>query len=169
MSMSTTNKDDFSPSDDSRNDSVTDDNHTEAIIDHQPPHLTRRSKFHRVQTGPTPNGTGLFAAASFKTDTAIGHITGTIQPPGYRSEYCMGFRDGALEPDVPYRYLNHSCDPNCELIEWEILNEETGESVFELWLHTVRPVRRGEELTIDYGWDHLVQYELSKYYFKKFR
>ena len=72
----------------------------------------------------------------------------------------MGFRDGAIEPDPPYRFINHSCDPNCELIEWEITGEE-GKPFYELWLHTLRAVAPGEELTIDYAANGPVKTEHS--------
>lgn len=43
----------------------------------------------------------------------------------------------------PARFLNHSCDPNCEAecIEGRI------------WISTIRAVRAGEELTFNYGYD----------------
>lgn len=116
--------------------------------------MRHRAKFDRVYVSATANmGNGLFAAVHFKAGQAIGRIRGEIKPHGWRSEYCMSFMKGGLEPDAPYRFANHSCDPNCELIEWEITNEENSEKVYELWLHARRSVEQGEELTIDYGWD----------------
>ncbi|MDX2183976.1 MAG: SET domain-containing protein-lysine N-methyltransferase [Gemmatimonadaceae bacterium] len=38
------------------------------------------------------------------------------------------------------RWLNHSCDPNCDVV----VEDQ------RLWIETVRDVRRGEELTYDY-------------------
>lgn len=122
-------------------------------MEHRPPKLSRRVKYDRVRIGETPCGKGVFAAVPFRANRPVGRIHGEIKPPGYRSDYCMGFRDGGIEPDHPYRFVNHSCDPNCELIEWEITNGENGEKVYELWLHTIRGVAAGCELTIDYAWD----------------
>ena len=122
-------------------------------MDQRPPKLSRRIRYDRVRVGESRHGKGVFATVPLKGKRPVGRIHGTIKPPGYLSEYCMGFRDGGIEPDEPYRRVNHSCDPNCELIEWEITNEETGEKVYELWLHTVRDIDAGEELTIDYAWD----------------
>ena len=117
----------------------------------RPPTFSRRERYDRVTVEQTPRcGKGLFAAAAFKPGQAVGRIRGEVKPPGYASEYCMGYRDGAIEPDAPYRYINHSCDPNCELIEWEIDGGE-GEKLYELWLHTKRAVCVGDELTIDYA------------------
>ena len=117
----------------------------------RPPGFFRHERHDRVSVGQTPRcGKGLFAAAAMKAGQGVGRIRGEVKPPGYRSEYCMGYRDGAIEPDPPYRFVNHSCDPNCELIEWEIDGGD-GLKYYELWLHTKRAVAVGEELTIDYA------------------
>lgn len=39
------------------------------------------------------------------------------------------------------RFINHSCAPNCEAIE------EGG----RIWIHALRDIARGEELSYDYG------------------
>jgi SET domain-containing protein len=39
------------------------------------------------------------------------------------------------------RWINHACDPNCET------EEEEG----RVWIQAVRDIRRGEELSYDYG------------------
>lgn len=41
------------------------------------------------------------------------------------------------------RWINHSCDPNCDAIV------ENG----RLWIETVRDVKRGEELAYDYAYE----------------
>lgn len=51
-----------------------------------------------------------------------------------------------LDGDKPYnvaRFVNHSCAPNCEVV-----NEED-----RLFLYALRDLRAGEELTFDYGYD----------------
>lgn len=51
-----------------------------------------------------------------------------------------------LDGDKPYndaKYANHSCDPNCEVI-----NEDD-----RLYLYSLRRVSKHEELTFDYGYD----------------
>lgn len=55
---------------------------------------------------------------------------------------------GVLEPRAPFRYLNHSCSPNCELQEWAA--EDGGEP--QIWIAAIRTVRADNQLTIDYGW-----------------
>ena len=126
-----------------------------------PPFSSPRRRFDQVHVAETQNrGLGVFADATIKSGFAVGQVHGEIKPADFRSHYCVDFAGAVLEPVAPYRFLNHSCDPNCEFVEWEIedqleiaLDETTQpNSVFELWLHTLRDVQKGEELTIDYGW-----------------
>jgi hypothetical protein len=96
-------------------------------------------------------GKGVFANRSFKPQQEVGRIRGKlIEDPTYGSTYCMDFGEGRLiEPTAPFRYLNHSCEPNCELIIW--VDEDSAETL-RLALHAVTAIQSGEELTIDYGW-----------------
>lgn len=43
----------------------------------------------------------------------------------------------------PARYINHSCDGNCEAINYE----------GEIWIVARKAIAAGEELTYDYGYD----------------
>ena len=43
----------------------------------------------------------------------------------------------------PARYMNHSCDGNCEAVNYD----------GEIWIVARRDIRKGEELTYDYGYD----------------
>lgn len=43
----------------------------------------------------------------------------------------------------PARFINHSCEPNCEALM-------DGERV---WIHALRGIRAGEEVTFNYGYD----------------
>lgn len=47
-------------------------------------------------------------------------------------------------PDNHARLINHSCAPNCEAV---IYDEE------ELWICALRDIKKGEELSFDYGYD----------------
>lgn len=47
------------------------------------------------------------------------------------------------KPWNPARLINHSCEPNAEMIDDE----------GRLFLYTLREVRKGEEITFDYGYD----------------
>ena len=41
------------------------------------------------------------------------------------------------------RYINHSCDPNCEV---DIIRGK-------IWISSIRNIKKGEELTYDYGYE----------------
>ncbi len=126
-----------------------------------PPFSLRRPRFDRVRVEETEKcGLGVFADAPIKAGHAVGQVHGELKPADFRSHYCVEFADGALEPAPPYRFLNHCCVPNCEFVEWEIEDEsetpdaaENPKPIFELWVHAIRDIAKGEELTIDYGWD----------------
>lgn len=46
------------------------------------------------------------------------------------------------------RWINHSCDPNCEAV----IHEDGGNPRRDkVMIETVRPIHEGEELTYDYG------------------
>ena len=58
------------------------------------------------------------------------------------------------------RYINHSCDPNCEV---DIINNE-------IWISSIKKIKSGQELTYDYGYvfdkddykDHICKCNLKK-------
>ncbi|HAV12682.1 MAG TPA: SET domain-containing protein-lysine N-methyltransferase [Opitutae bacterium] len=47
------------------------------------------------------------------------------------------------EGENPARYMNHSCDGNCEAINYE----------GEIWIVARKDIKKGEELVYDYGYD----------------
>lgn len=126
-------------------------------IEEIPPFSSRRRRFDLVRVAPAPRrGLGVFAVSPVKAGRAVGRVRGELKPADFRSHYCVDFAGAVLEPVSPYRFLNHSCDPNCEFVEWEIDENDAGGGVgkvFELWVHALRDVQSGEELTVDYGWD----------------
>ena len=57
-----------------------------------------------------------------------------------------------LDGDFKYntaRLINHSCDPNCEVYG-------TG---FKVWVYAIRDIKKGEELTYDYGFGYDEHYK----------
>lgn len=50
--------------------------------------------------------------------------------------------DGNIENN-PAKFINHSCEPNCEAI-----NDNN-----RIWIAAKRKIKKGEELTYDYGYD----------------
>jgi uncharacterized protein len=106
-----------------------------------------------VCVGPSRNGLGVFSLRSIGIHEVLGPIRGTIiVDADYESDYCMAIGDcSALEPAPPFRYVNHSCRPNCSLMESEVEYADGAEG-FELWLRVDEAIDPGEELTIDYAW-----------------
>ena len=105
-----------------------------------------------LRVGPTHVGQGVFAARRLRSGMVIGEIKGEVldEHPEDPS-YCMELPScKVLEPAAPLRFLNHSCDPNCELFYW--FDEEQGPQEDRLWLQTIRAIEPGEELSIDYCW-----------------
>ena len=45
------------------------------------------------------------------------------------------------------RFINHSCEPNCETQKWIVCGE------LAIGLFTVRDIKAGEELTFDYNFE----------------
>ena len=46
------------------------------------------------------------------------------------------------------RYINHSCDPNCEV---EIINNK-------IWIVSIKNIKKGEELSYNYGYAYDTDY-----------
>jgi hypothetical protein len=67
------------------------------------------------------------------------------------SEYSIDLSDGRLlEPAEPFCYLNHSCEPTCELINYTPDDADAYEH--EVVVRALRTLQPGQELTIDYAW-----------------
>lgn len=95
-------------------------------------------------------GKGLFTTRAFRAGQVIAVVEGrhVREPNPEREEFYMDFgAEGVLEPFAPYRYLNHSCEPNCEL---QI--EEFDDDVPEISIVALRRIKAGEQLSNDYGW-----------------
>jgi len=89
-----------------------------------------------VRVGRTSYGLGVFAFAFIPKGTPIARVSGhVIRDHDYGSDYCIDAGDGkVLEPAPPFCYLNHACEPNCQLMQYvreedadESENLETGE------------------------------------------
>jgi hypothetical protein len=105
-----------------------------------------------IRIGETSVGKGVFARRHIHESLLLSEIHGEVlEDYPEDSSYCMALPSGKLlEPTAPLRFLNHSCDPNCELFYWE--DEETTLQEDRLWLQTIRPIVPGEQLLIDYCW-----------------
>ena len=110
-------------------------------------------RFPEIELRETRVGKGVFTLQPFRKCQIIGDVCGTVvTDPAFDSAYCMELGRGrALEPQGMFRFLNHSCDPNCELFYQEPTDADD-EPPDRLWLKALRPIRAGAELTIDYAW-----------------
>jgi SET domain-containing protein len=109
----------------------------------------------RIRVAPSRiAGKGLFAAIDLKQGMRIIQYLGeriTRQESERRlaedNVYIFELNEHyALDGKSPKnlaRYINHSCDPNCEV-------ENTGRTI---WIVAARNIQEGEELSYDYGYE----------------
>jgi SET domain-containing protein len=107
------------------------------------------SKPFRLRQSPV-HGTGLFATETLEEGIRLIEYQGKRVDWSTREDnetghtFLMGLNDGRVIDGAirgsRARYINHSCDPNCE----------TYETDGRIFVHTRRAVGQGEELTLDY-------------------
>lgn len=110
-----------------------------------------------IRVEETNTGKGIFATRPYPATAVIGEITGTlIRDPSYGSEYSFDLENGTqIEPFEPFRYVNHSCDANCEF-DW--MDDESAEGsdtepkTRRAFLSALRDIQADEQLTIEYNW-----------------
>lgn len=107
-----------------------------------------------VRVGPASCGQGVFARRSFQAKETIAQVRGqVIADDDYWSPYCIDLGLGeVLEPAAPFRFLNHSCRPNCTLIGASDWDEDSGLRRHSTRLQALTAIEPGDELTIDYAW-----------------
>lgn len=109
-----------------------------------------------LRIGRSPVGKAVFATRKIFDGTCIGEIEGeVICDDEYRSRYAFDLENGAqLEPAPPFRFVNHSCEPNCafDLIGVEHLDQPNPRTVRKLLIFAINDIESGDELTIDYNW-----------------
>jgi uncharacterized protein len=105
-----------------------------------------------IYAGASRHGMGVFASRSFSTGDVIGPILGEVMDPGHGSEYAIDLGDRTLEPAAPFRFLNHSCQPNCELVIHEEVGEDGMPGEQSVWLEILSEIAPHEPMTIDYAW-----------------
>ena len=107
-----------------------------------------------VRVGEVAFGLGVFAKRWFEPREVIGRIAGAVSDdPGYGSDYCMNLGEGmTLEPVAPFRFLNHSCQPNCDLVF--VVRRDEAQTVVRrtMYLQALASIAPEAELTIDYAW-----------------
>jgi hypothetical protein len=112
------------------------------------------SRKRAVKVLASPNGKGVYAQKPIAKDAVIGQVRGDITltddiDPRYLMELDNGY---LLRPKAPFRYLNHSCNPNCELFVWEDEDMDPYTNTRPLYVSALRRIATGTQLTIDYAW-----------------
>src|SRR5215471_8219904 len=121
------------------------------------PPNTRRHTVVKIRVHVAPSriaGQGLFAAQNIQAGTRIIRYVGekiTHEESARRlaagNAYIFGLDERyAIDGDTPKntaRYINHSCDPNCQ-------TEQFGRII---WIVATRDIQAGEELTYNYGYE----------------
>lgn len=107
--------------------------------------LDFESKYFEVRQLVNGAGRGVFAKKRFLPGQLVMEIDGqVVDEEGYTSLYCMDLGKGrVLEPGIPGGLVNHSCDPNCQLIQL---------GKFQLGLEALVNIQPDRELTYNYGW-----------------
>ena len=102
----------------------------------------------------TSVGKGVFATRSFAIGELVGEITGTtIEDPDYVSRYAFDLEDGRqLEPAAPFRFVNHSCDPNCSFEVLDVKHIAQAAQRRQIMIFAIYEINKGDELSIDYNW-----------------
>ena len=106
-----------------------------------------------VRVGQAAFGKGVYARRRFKKGATVGEVIGlVIDKKGYDSNYCIDLGgDRRLEPQAPFRFINHSCTPNCQFA-WYEPQSESDPLPTSVWVEAIRIIEPGEELSIDYCW-----------------
>ena len=114
----------------------------------------RRKRARQVRVGRTAVGKGVFAQRTYQSGEIVGEIEGeVIHDEKYGSDYCMNIGGGrALEPAAPFRFVNHSCEPNCRFDYFDLASPGGGPACRRVFLLAMDKIRPGDQLTIDYGW-----------------
>ena len=102
----------------------------------------------------TSVGLGVFARRRYDCEEIVGEVTGkVIDDAEYSSDYCMDLGDTrCIEPEAPFRYMNHSCDPNCRFHWYDVREDGIPDQSRRVFVFAERDIEVGEELTIDYAW-----------------
>lgn len=82
-------------------------------------------------------GMGVYATRDFRPGEMVLMFRGSYVKN--RSEHTVQVeKDLHIDPREPWKYVNHSCDPNCGIVN-------------RMDLEAMRPIRKGEEVTFDYA------------------
>jgi uncharacterized protein len=107
-----------------------------------------------LRVGKSRVGKGVYAVKFFGVGACIGEIEGTVmEDREYVSRYSFDLEDGRqLEPQAPFRYVNHSCEPNCGFRVMDMRTGEEDKTQKQLYVFARLEIFPGDELTFDYCW-----------------
>jgi histone-lysine N-methyltransferase SETD2 len=108
-------------------------------------------------SGDPKKGFGLFLKEGCKENDFIIEYTGEVtkkhvgnyimrvNPPPYARKTTKVYIDGSVNGGLA-KYINHSCNPNCELVQWYV------GGLPRLCFFARKEITSGTELTFDYNW-----------------
>jgi SET domain-containing protein len=133
--------------------------------DNAPPSATQCAMPAKIATRrSTIHGNGVFATAPIRkgerliqykgrhrTHKAVDRIYADEVETGHTFLFTLNetYVIDANEDGNDARWINHSCDPNCEAVTVE--DEDEDPNLDQVWIEARRAIRPGEELTYNYG------------------
>ena len=98
-------------------------------------------------------GKAVNSVRSYPAGSVIGEIVGRVfNDDSGADDYTFEYDDQLMEPEAPFRFLNHSCAPNCEFQMLDIPATEDQPASRGLYLIAIEDIVAPQELTIDYNW-----------------
>ena len=97
------------------------------------------------------NGQGMFACERFEAGQEIGEVE--LGPPIPQDKHSIQFNGTHRDVLSPWKFMNHSCDPNAQL-DWQ-------EDRDRLMLIALQEIFPQDEITMDYS---LLREEISNHF-----
>ncbi len=108
----------------------------------------------KVEVRKTKDGKGrsLFAMEDIEKDEYAIEYVGKIEYQRMKNNYVMKINGLNLwiygnKNGRPAQYINHLCNPNCELVQWGV------DGLQCVCFFTKKKIKSGMELTFDYNWE----------------
>jgi SET domain-containing protein len=115
---------------------------------------SKKCLWKKVEVRHTKDGKarGLFAMEDIEEDDYVKENMGKIEYKRRENNYVMKINGMNLwingdKNGGPAQYINHSCNPNCELVLWGV------DSLPHMCFFAKKYVKSGMEFAFDYNWD----------------
>ncbi len=97
-------------------------------------------------------GSGLFAIEDIEKDDYVTEYVGKVEYKRRENIYSMKINGMKLwinedKNGGPAQNINHSCNPNCELVQWGV------DGLPRMCFFAKKNIKSGMEFTFDYKWD----------------